>query len=623
LVIPRAMDRSMDIFQRRMEPQEVTAILEQSASGSLHGQHLLFQAMMDSWPRAQKCMDELKRAARKAPWKVVPFSGRRDEPTSKAQARADLVEDAIWKMNPDMQRRLKGFEGMVDALVEGYWTGHQVLDIIWDPTGTLPESVAVLSSRFYNYPWEGEDRLLFDPEGQGGSNLQEWPERKVLIATSGSHSGNPGAAARIRALTGWWLAATFGLTWFLSYCELFGQPIRWAEYAAGDEKARGQVERMMENIGSSAWGVFPSGTKLNFVESTKGAAGLPQKDLLSAADEQCAVLMLGQSLTSAVGDSGGNRALGEVHLEVRQDVVEGICDFVGEVLTHQLSRFICQANFGDAVVSEYPGIWALFEKPKDEKKDCEVMEAKLRMGIPMSESYVYEATHTPMPAKDDKLFQVVAQKETVPGKSEGDPADEDDAEDEEPRNKGKVKAGLANLTWIQVSPSSDTLGIPRGEMPQIASSNRAAMTSFLRARGIESRAEEVPAGSLKPTQAEYSPEKVAMALRWTGGNRSILISEDNHVVDGHHQWLAMERAGEPIKVIRLMAPIVRILMMIHRMPSTAVAAAESDSPSMEQAEKLFETMENALKEGNLLDWKTIAVLLSAGFVDGMAEKGDA
>ena len=619
------MDRSMDIFQRRMEPQEVTGILEQSASGSLHGQHLLFQAMMDSWPRAQKCMDELKRAARKAPWKVVPFSSRRDEPTSKAQARADLVEDAIWSMTPDMQRRLKGFEGMVDALVEGYWTGHQVLDVIWDPTGKRPESTAVLSSRFYNYPWEGEDRLLFDPEGQGGSNLQNWPDRKVLIAISGSHSGNPGAAARIRALTGWWLAATFGLTWFLSYCELFGQPIRWAEYAAGDEKARAQVEMMMENIGSSAWGVFPSGTKLNFVESTKGAAGLPQKELLAAADEQCAVLMLGQSLTSAVGDSGGNRALGEVHMEVRQDVVEGICDYIGEVLTHQLSRFICQANFGEAAVTEYPGIWAVFEKPKDEKKDCEVMEAKLRMGLPMSEAYVYEATHTPMPAKDEKLFEVAKKEETVPGKSGGDrgnPAEGDKGDDEEePGRKGKVKAGMADATWIQFPASSGTLGIPRREMPQISSSNRAAMVSFLRARGVESKAEEVAAGSLKPTQAEYSPEKVAMAEQWTGGNRSILISEDNHVVDGHHQWMAMVRAGGPIKVIRLMAPIVRILMMVHRMPSTAVAAADADPPSKEQAERLFETMEDALKEGKLLDWKTIAVLLSAGFVDGMAGEG--
>jgi hypothetical protein len=33
------------------------------------------------------------------------------------------------------------------------------------------------------------------------------------------------------------------------------------------------------------------------------------------------------------------------------------------------------------------------------------------------------------------------------------------------------------------------------------------------------------------------------------------VSADGYVLDGHHQWLAKREAGQPVKVIRLKAPI--------------------------------------------------------------------
>ena len=65
----------------------------------------------------------------------------------------------------------------------------------------------------------------------------------------------------------------------------------------------------------------------------------------------------------------------------------------------------------------------------------------------------------------------------------------------------------------------------------------------LRGRGIARRRVEVPAGSLKPSQADYSPEKVARARGYTGRERRILISSDGHVADGHHQWLSKLHKG--------------------------------------------------------------------------------
>lgn len=121
--------------------------------------------------------------------------------------------------------------------------------------------------------------------------------------------------------------------------------------------------------------------------------------------------------------------------------------------------------------------------------------------------------------------------------------------------------------WTAFHPESGTLDVPRADMPQIEAGHRGAMVNFLKARGIDSTHEEVPTESLKPTQREYSPEKVEKAKGFKGNDRSILVSSDGHVLDGHHQWVAKHEAGQPVKVIRLDAPIDALLSAVREFPS--------------------------------------------------------
>jgi N12 class adenine-specific DNA methylase/GGDEF domain-containing protein/adenine-specific DNA methylase len=124
--------------------------------------------------------------------------------------------------------------------------------------------------------------------------------------------------------------------------------------------------------------------------------------------------------------------------------------------------------------------------------------------------------------------------------------------------------------WTAFNPDTGTLGIPRAEMPQIKAEHRGAMTNFLNARGIDHVQDTVPAASLKPTQQEFSNEKVKKAIEYKDGNRSILVSSDGHVLDGHHQWLAKLNAGEDIDVIRLNAPIKDLLSTVAEFPSASL-----------------------------------------------------
>lgn len=125
--------------------------------------------------------------------------------------------------------------------------------------------------------------------------------------------------------------------------------------------------------------------------------------------------------------------------------------------------------------------------------------------------------------------------------------------------------------WAKFSAESGTAGVPRAEMPQIKAEHRGAMVNFMNARGVAHQEETLPASSLKPTQAEFSREKVARTAGFEGGNRAILVSADNHILDGHHQWMAARDKGEDVRAIRLNAPIRDLIGLAHDFPSSTKA----------------------------------------------------
>lgn len=133
-----------------------------------------------------------------------------------------------------------------------------------------------------------------------------------------------------------------------------------------------------------------------------------------------------------------------------------------------------------------------------------------------------------------------------------------------------IAGDAINKTWTEFHPASGTLNIPRKEMPQIKSEHRGAMTNFLAARGVTGAAETVEASSLKPTQREFSPDKVKQALNFKGNDRPVLVSSDGHILDGHHQWMAKAQQEAPVKITRLSAPIAELLTAMKEFPSAGM-----------------------------------------------------
>lgn len=150
--------------------------------------------------------------------------------------------------------------------------------------------------------------------------------------------------------------------------------------------------------------------------------------------------------------------------------------------------------------------------------------------------------------------------------------------------------------WSRFPPDSETLGIPRAEMPQIKVKDRNAFLDYLDSKGIGHQSEDVPASSLKPTQAEFSPTKVAQfGLTGFGKGRSVMISSDGHVLDGHHQWLAHRDAGLPIPVIRIDAPIRDVLKAANEFPQVQRSPGAEPTANQTADHPIVETPLSQLK----------------------------
>ena len=100
--------------------------------------------------------------------------------------------------------------------------------------------------------------------------------------------------------------------------------------------------------------------------------------------------------------------------------------------------------------------------------------------------------------------------------------------------------------------------IPRRLMPQIYDTKKFSQKIFKRFH-IRSKTLKMPTGALKPSQNEINKKIVKKVIKSLSkkGQKPIVVSKDNFVVDGHHRWAAQKvlNPKKKIKVLKMNAPI--------------------------------------------------------------------
>jgi Mu-like prophage protein gp29 len=439
-----ARDRIYMDLRRKLFPTEIEGVLTSAMDGSQYYQDLLFSIMCDTWPRLQKNLRELTQKIVRVGFKVEADSQENKEPTPQALEKADLVKRAIKGFHPNIVRRERTFNGLIRDISTTFLTGITVAEILWEVRNLeyMPRASLRIPARFYRYPYnlDEPDELLMNPSGDFGDvNLVPFPEQKFVISMYEGHTGHPSVSAPLRVLAAFWAAQRFGLEWFMTNSQLFGVPFRKGTFIKGDKQAFDLLCSMLQNMGAAGWAALPEGTSVEFL-SAGGTGGVgPSERLIEMANVVCDIFVLGQTLTTDVGDSG-SRALGDVHAEVKDEVLRAVADFTAEMLNSQLVSTLIALNYGENPPQELPKLVPDIEDPVDEmsmaQRDLILFQ---QMRLPVKKDWLYKRHNVPEPEDDTELFEPVAGAVSLPGHqmqpgANGEPASRQNGDGVDPPN---------------------------------------------------------------------------------------------------------------------------------------------------------------------------------------------
>lgn len=189
------------------------------------------------------------------------------------------------------------------------------------------------------------------------------------------------------------------------YCELYAIPIQEYTYNAGDEETRRQLLLDARNRGNNAVYIHPAESNFKFVESNaKSGTSELFKDFTEYWDQQIAVRVLGNTLTTSASDTG-TQALGTVHKAVEEELNEDDCNTVLDVLNYYMIPIFEALGYnvsGGKFVSAK-------RKEIDITTQADIYLKMQQLGLPLDADDVYEALNVKKPDDFDK--QIAEQEE--------------------------------------------------------------------------------------------------------------------------------------------------------------------------------------------------------------------
>ncbi len=180
---------------------------------------------------------------------------------------------------------------------------------------------------------------------------------------------------------GWaYLFKNYVLKDWVTFTEVFGQPLRVGKYHPGaSEQDKHALLTAVSRIGTDAAAIMPESMVIEFIEAHQnGSAGLYQT-FCEYLDAQVSKAVLGQTLTTEMPASRGSRAAAEVHEGVRRDILNADARRLAATLARDLVRPIVELNMGPQL--RYPKIELGLPDDSDVKVFAEIVAMLADRGL--------------------------------------------------------------------------------------------------------------------------------------------------------------------------------------------------------------------------------------------------
>ncbi|EKN5996293.1 DUF935 domain-containing protein [Yersinia enterocolitica] len=297
---------------RGLNIRRLPRILEAAEQGYLPAQAMLFADMEERDGHLFAEMEKRKKALLTLDWSIEP-------PRNATRTELELtaaVED--W---------LQGIPDMEDIILNGMSAvgyGFSCQEITWEMTDNIwiPAAINLRPHRwFITLPEHNDEIRLDDGSQQDGKNGAElWPFG-WLVHRYNARSGFIGSSGLFRVLIWPYLFKNFALRDLAEFLEIYGLPARIAYCAQGiSDEDRDKILDALVNLGHEAVAAIPQGNEIKFEEAASGGADTFMT-MIDWAERTISKAILGSTLTSQADGKTSTNALGNVHNEVRHDIL--------------------------------------------------------------------------------------------------------------------------------------------------------------------------------------------------------------------------------------------------------------------------------------------------------------
>ena len=216
-----------------------------------------------------------------------------------------------------------------------------------------------------------------------------------LVHEHRAKSGYIESAALFRVLAWTYAYKAYDVRDMQRFLEMYGLPLRLGKFPAGiGDKERDALLRAVRNIGHDGAGVVPDTMSIEFVQATKTGT---VNDFLSAIaywEKKQSIAILGGTLTSQADGKTSTNALGEIHNQVRREIMLHDVRQIEPTLTEQLVRPIALLN-GMFPEDRVP-VWSyLTEETPDQEKLVKVLKEAAAIGLEIDLDWAHKAMQIP------------------------------------------------------------------------------------------------------------------------------------------------------------------------------------------------------------------------------------
>jgi phage gp29-like protein len=385
---------------RGLTMQKLPRILEEAERGNLESQADLFCDMEERDGHIFAEMSKRKRALLTLDYSIVPPKGASAEEKRAAEAVAEWFDE------------LSDVEDMMLDCLDGIGHGFAALELSWERVDNIwmPVKFEHRPQRWFKTLQEDGNALRLNDGTLYGAELNPFG---WIVHRHKAKSGYLNRSGLHRILVWPYLFKNFSVRDLAEFLEIYGLPLRIGKYGSGaSEDDKNTLLRAVLEVGHNAAAIIPEGMAIEFETAAQGQSD-PYEAMMNWCERTQSKAILGGTLTSQADGKSSTNALGNVHNEVRHDLlVSDARQLAVSISRYLIYPMLALNGFGN--LKRLPRFVFDTREVGDLNTYSESLERLVRVGMPVPVPWVQDKLAIPAPKEGEAVLTIPQPAASLP-----------------------------------------------------------------------------------------------------------------------------------------------------------------------------------------------------------------